>query len=111
MNLTGELETILPELLVTDLINDEEFRTIENKFNVFSSEPINEVKARDTLYKQKTIDFFTKSFLHVQDLFKLPNEPIIFSTDYRYKVNSTNIALSICYLESLLQESSIALSK
>lgn len=111
MNMVSELELLVPELLMTDLIDDAGFSQILNQQRFFSAPATDRVKSKQVLYKQKAMDFFCEQFLGVPDLFKMRNEPIIFRTDHRSRTNVANLPLTLCYFECLLHEGALALTK
>lgn len=105
------MEQIAPTVLVTDLIDKSEFDYLEDRFEFFRTTPVDSVNSAHVMYKSACLRFFMEKFPHMRELFKFPNEPMIFATDYRSKTNSVNVGLSVCYLESLLLDSNIVLSK
>ena len=109
--MVSELERVLPETLITDLVNKSDFQILENKLEYFRMSPDNFINSKDVFYKQKCLDFFIEKYPFISHIFKFPNEPMIFTTDYRTQSNTINIGLSICYLESLLLDSNIVLTK
>lgn len=105
------MERIAPTVLVTDLTDKAEFHRLEDRFDFFRAEPVDSVNSADVMYKSGCLRFFMDKFPFTRELFKFPNEPMIFETDYRTKTNVINVGLSVCYLESLLLDSSIVLSR
>jgi hypothetical protein len=103
------MEDILPELLITDLIGETEINNYLSLNSQFKSAPVDQVKNESVFMKQKLLDFFVDDFHKINNLFKMPAEPIFFQTDFRSRQNIVDVPMSACYLELLLFDSNVTL--
>ena len=106
-----EMEDILPELLVTDLLDYSQFDKYQDLLKFYHKPPLNMVETDNILCKQKAMNFFISKFDKVNDLYKMSSEPLFYVANHRARVNTTDVGLSACYLECILFDSNLALTK
>lgn len=96
----GYVEEKIPPTILLGVANAETLRLLGGhvpEIDPFASPPASKVRTDELPARKAIKEFFTKRFIHLDNLHKLPNELIIFENDQRTKFNLGNDVLSACY--------------
>lgn len=105
------LERQVPELLINDLIEQNHFKKYSDPINFFSNSPLTEINTKGVYSRQEALNFFVEDFGLIDNLYKMPSEPVVFRIMEDAKVNITDVGLSACYFQSMMNNSVLALTR